>query len=193
MKFGAKFWLLMALGVAPLAMAQNSRIAVVDLKAAVGAHPASKALEAELQTKGGNANSVLNAKREELANIGKEGQEMQANPLSRGLDGKLLPEVIEELGELQKRATELQRSMLELQTKTRADLSQDRDTGLGEIADKIAAIVKDVNGGRFDIVFDKSPNSRSGLPQVLDYSGATDITDEVIAKIAAQNPTPAKP
>ena len=165
------------------ASAQDSRIAVIDMKAVVAAHPASKALEADLVTRSGNAGSVYKAKRAELAQIAQEAQKIQENPLSKGLDGKLLPDVVEQLNALQKRGADLQRSILDLQADTQRGLQTARDEGLASIAEEVSAIVREVNGGRFSVVLDKSALSRDGLPQVVDWSGAEDITEAVLAKI----------
>lgn len=183
---------LLGLAAAGSAFGQDSRIAVVDLKAAIQAHPAAGALEAELKTRGANANNVLNAKREELSAVAKEAKETQESPLSRGGDGKLLPEAITQLNQLQQRGAELRKSMLEIQKETTEELGKLRAEGLAEIAELIAAIIKEVNGGRFDIVVDRSSVSRDGLPQVLDWPGATDITEEVIAKLPKE-PSPDAP
>ncbi|MEM7011226.1 MAG: OmpH family outer membrane protein [Verrucomicrobiota bacterium] len=175
---------------------QNAIIAVVDLKAAIKAHPASEALEASLKTAAGNANSVLNAKREELAAIAQEGRELQENPVNRGLDGKLLPNVVTQLNELQKRGAEVNRSVVDINRETRANIEKAKTDGLAEIAAGVSEIVKVVNNGRYAIVVDRSSVSRDGLPSVLDYSGADDITEEVIAKIkelAAETAQPANP
>lgn len=164
---------------------------MVDLKAAITAHPSSAALEAELKTRGGNANAVLNAHREELAAIAKQAREIQENSFSRGDDGKLLPKAIETLNALQRSGGEIQQKMQKVQLETRAGLEKERGVGLANIAAEIAKIITEVNGGRFDIVLDKSAVSRDGLPQVLDWSGAADITEEVIAKMPKDSSAPA--
>lgn len=162
---------------------QKSVVAVVDLKAAIKAHPASDALEAALKTTAGNANSILNAKREELSQIATEAKEIQENPTNRDLNGKLFPKAIEQLNELQKRGAEVNRSVVDINRDTRANLEIEKLEGLAEIAEGVSEIVKVVNAGRYAIVVDRSSVSRDGLPSVLDYSGADDITEEVIAKI----------
>ena len=160
------------------ASAQDFKVAVVDFKKVILAHPKSKELEANLKKEGENATNVLSAKKKELDDLKANAATLREQ---KGPDGKLTEEAFKSLLDLQKQADEIQRNMIAVQSRTQLGLNEQRVKGLTEVANEVGDLVKKANGGKYALVFDSSGTTRDGTPQLLDFPGATDLTDAVIA------------
>lgn len=176
MKLPALFGLFFLL-TASLAPAQEG-IAVVDFESLILAHPKAETLKTTLMKQGENAASVVIAKSEQLKRLKEEADIYQAKGLAFLEQGERL-----RFEKVQQEALRIQNELLELDKKTRTEMSQIRLEGRTEIAKEVQALIKTVNNGRFAVVLDLSFISTEGFPQVLDYPGATDITEEVKEKL----------
>lgn len=158
--------------------AQDFKVAVVDFKKAILAHPKAKELEASLKKEGENAASVIAAKQKELEGLRETAAGLQSQ---KGPDGKLTEDAFKKLLELQKKADEIKQSMIQTQSRTQLGLNDLRLKGLTEVANEVGDLVTKANNGKYALVFDSSGATRDGTPQLLDFPGADDITDQVIA------------
>ncbi len=160
--------------------AQEFKVAVVDFKKAINAHPKAKELAAILKNDGDNAANVIAAKNKQLEDLRSTAAKLQEQ---KEPDGRLTDDAFKMLVDLQKQADDIKRSMIDTQTRTQMGLNEQRVKGLTEVANEIGALVAKANGGKYALVFDSSGISRDGTPQLLDFPGATDITEDVIALI----------
>lgn len=160
------------------ATAQDFKVAVVDFKKAILAHPKAKELEASLKKEGENAANVIAAKQKELEGLRDTAAKLQEN---KGPDGKLTEEAFKMLLDLQKKADEIKTGMIATQSRTQLSLNETRLKGLTEVANEVGDLVSKANNGKYALVFDSSGATRDGTPQLLDFPGADDITDQVIA------------
>ncbi len=159
------------------ATAQDFKVAVVDFKKVILAHPEAKKLEAALKQEGENATTVIKTKEEELEKLRKDAAMLQEK---KGADGKLTQDSINMLRDMQGKAIEIQRSMMDVQQRTQIKLTQQRVEGLKKVVEEVAGLVKKANGGKYALVLDSSARTPDGTFQLLDSPGADDLTATVI-------------
>ncbi|MEM1297391.1 MAG: OmpH family outer membrane protein, partial [Verrucomicrobiota bacterium] len=126
------------------ASAQNFKVAVVDFKKAILAHPKAKELEASLKKEGENAASVIAAKQKELENLRTTAADLQNQ---KGPDGKITEDAFKMLLDLQKKADEIKQSMIQTQSRTQLSLNELRLKGLTEVANEVGELVTKANNG----------------------------------------------
>jgi len=163
------------LGMMGTATAQ-SEIAVVDFEKLILAHPKAKELETTLRNHGKNAASILIAEDSKLKNLKADVDMFRLKGISNLNESEM-----RKFEKAQQEALQVQTRILELDEKTRGEMQNIRSAGRKEIAAEVQALVKQVNNGRYALVFDLSFISNEGFPPLIDYPGATDITEEVMA------------
>jgi Skp family chaperone for outer membrane proteins len=153
-------------------------IAVVDFKKALAAHPKAKELETELRATQDNAKKVFDAKQKELTDLDTTIQKAAETLKTKGGNTQ---ENIDIVRDLQDKFREIQRSMLDVQARTRQTIADRQDAVLPDLATEVRKLVTQANNGKYAVVLDASALSRDGLPQVIEAPGAFDLTDSVIA------------
>lgn len=160
------------------AQVPEGSVAVVNFRKVVTKHPKAGKLEAELRSMSESANKVLQTKDEELLNLEEKIRQVTKEGTQ---DGQMKPESAKTLLELQQKSLEAQEAAVQVRAQVAAAIAQRRAQELPKIAAEILEFVRAANNGKYALVMDNSSLSPEGFPQVLDYPGATDLTDKVIS------------
>ncbi len=145
-------------------------IAVVDMVRAFESHPRTAVATATLT-------GERNAARKTFVDLSNQLKAMLQKHQEQIRAGEK-DDAVETL----KEANELEKKIAALGTTGKRDLEERFREEKRTIIEEIREAVRRYNEkAEFDLVFDSSSASSTGIPQVLDAPGATDITDEVIA------------
>lgn len=181
---------LLWLPVSGVAQPQEGPVAVVNFRKVVTQHPKAAKLEMELRSMSESANKVLQTKDEQLLNV--EERIRKVTKEGTGKDGRMNPEAAKELLELQQKSLETQEAAVQVRAGVSSAIAQRRAQELPKIAAEILEFVRAANNGKYALVLDNSALTPEGFPQVLDYPGAVDLTDKVIALLPKPESTPAE-
>jgi Skp family chaperone for outer membrane proteins len=174
-----------------MAQAKEGPVAVVNFRKVVTKHPKAAKLEAELRAMSESANKVLQTKDEQLLNI--EEKIRQVTKEGTTPDGKMKMDSAKSLLELQQKSLEAQEAAVQVRAQVSSAITQRRAQELPKIAADILEFVRAANNGKYALVMDSSALSPEGFPQVLDYPGATDLTDKVIELLPKETAEPKEP
>lgn len=180
---------LLWLPVSGVAQAQEGPVAVVNFRKVVTQHPKAAKLELELRSMSESANKVLQMKDEQLLNV--EERIRKVTREGTGKDGSMNPDAARELLMLQQKSLEAQEAAVQVRAQVSSAIAQRRAQELPKIAAEILEFVRAANNGKYALVLDNSALTPEGFPQVLDYPGATDLTDKVIALLPKEEAKPA--
>jgi len=167
------------------ARAQEMKIAVVNFQEVLMEHPKSKALVARLKSEGDKAANELKRLATRFEELDKEYEKLRGKPVE-GKINVLPPAIIQRRIDIQQEAMKIQEETSRIDNENRTELNKQRVTGLLEVSAEVRALVIKANAGRYALVFDTSALSRDGYPQLLDFPGAVDITNEVIKLLPEQ-------
>lgn len=153
---------------------EPSKIAVVDLTKVFAEHP-----ETAVATK------ELTAARDGIRTVWIEKTNSLKEALQRHQEA-IRAENKDSAAEILKEVNELEKAVATLKTTQERDLEQNFIEKKTAILKSIQKSVSEFNAeAKYAVILDDSATSQNGLPMVLDSSGATDITDEIIVKVKA--------
>lgn len=181
---------MLCLAAGATAQTKNNAVAVVNFRKVVTSHPKAARLESELRALSERANKELKAKDDDLVSVEKEIRQTTKDGLTA--DGKMKTATTQRLLELQQRSLEVQESAVQIRAGVSQAIGRRRAEELPRIAAEILEFVRAANNGKYALVMDSSALSPEGFPQVLDYPGAEDLTDKVIALLPKEIKEPAE-
>ena len=167
------------------ASAQELKIAVVDFKKVLLAHPDAKRTNEDLKQRMANTEKVIETKKQEMEDIRSSMEQVVKD--HQGPDKTLTTEGTKMFRELQAKAASVQKLIFDIQGRNEAEWNKQRNDALNSLSVTIRELVTKANDGRFAIVLDTSALTLDRSPIVVDASGATDITAQVIELLPKEN------
>lgn len=161
------------------AQAQGGAVAVVNFRKVVTQHPKAAKLEAELRALSDRANKDLQAQDEQIVKLETEIRQVTKEGMTA--DGRMNAGAAQKLLELQQTSLEAQETAVQIRAGVTSAIARRRAEELPKISAEILELVRSANNGKHALVLDNSSLSPEGFPQVLDYPGAEDLTDKVVA------------
>ncbi len=186
---------------APSAKAQNFKIGIVDMKRVFADYYKTKDAEKSVNDGKEAAKKQLddrNAKYRELINKWQESQKMMGDP---AINNELREQKRKESEDLASEAKSLEREMSEFRARREQQLQEQVGRMRKGILEEIKTLVeKKAKGDNYDLVFDKSGMSVTGVPFLLYSKDAVDFSDEILKDLNKDappeekaKPAPAKP
>lgn len=172
--------------VAATGWAAELKVATVDLDKVFTAHPKTKAAEADLK----KAEDSIQAEMDKIVAEGKALQDEVAK-LRDAAKNPLLTEDarLQKRNEAEDKLTELQDFELKARRTQEAKVKQMREQVLKSrqaIVDELMAAVNQfAKGSGYDLVLDRSGQTMNAIPLVIYSDPALDVTDKLIAYLAA--------
>lgn len=174
-------------------------VGTVDVARVVAEHPKTKEAEAKVTEAGNTAKKEFEGKTEEYKKLLDEINKVAAQAESAALSAEAKSAKVKERDGKIPAIRKMESEITAFRTASEQQLQQQvagyREVILKEITD---AVMEQVKAKNFDLVFDKSGPSASGISPVLYSHDNADFTADVIAAVqksgaAPASPKPAKP